>query len=316
MNSRMIALILIFLLIPNVGCAVNSSGYDTPESMVVDPDTGAYFVSNIRGELTAKDGDGYISKITANGTTIIQKFIGGTQTMGVLDAPKGLWVNKDQLIVTDIDAVKIFDKVTGKLARKLDLSTWNAAFLNDVVMDGKGMIFVSDLVANKIFKIDPSKDFEITIFKEGSELGGPNGLMINPRNGKLTFVTWNTGEIIEVDPDGKLHRLKRGLKTLDGVDYDVEGNLYVSSFDNGEVYRIPFFGRGTISSFLTGLNSPADIGVDRKKHELMVPSFKGNTVTTYPLFLKKKEKLESASGPEKNPPDQSEDGQKNGQAVP
>jgi len=67
----------------------------------------------------------------------------------------------------------------------------------------------------------------------------------------------------------------------------IESIQYVSSFEKGEVYSIPMFGRGTITTFLSGLTTPADISFDRNRDEVLIPSFDANTVTTVPRLSKK-----------------------------
>jgi len=67
---------------------------------------------------------------------------------------------------------------------------------------------------------------------------------------------------------------------LDGIDHDEEGNLYVSSHSQGVIHRIARLGRGKVTTEASGLTTPADISYDRTKRELLVPSFKGNTVST------------------------------------
>ena len=283
MKKVLIVLSAIFLLTPSNAFSLNLSDFETPESMQVDTETGAYYISNINGEPLTKDGNGYISKITANGNTVIRKFIGGKPENPVLNAPKGLVIVGKDIFVTDIDVVKAFDKESGKLSATIDLTPWNAKFLNDIAVDSSNSLYVSDMFTNRIFKIDPSKNNEVTVFKESPELGMPNGVVINPKTRNLMVVTWGSGQILEIDPAGHIHVLKRGLKGLDGIDYDSEGNLYVSSFEMGEVYRIPLYGRGALSTFLSGLVSPADISCDRAKGELLVPSSKNNDLRTYPL---------------------------------
>ena len=274
------------LLFPTVSYAWTLSGFESPKTMQVDPETGAYYVSNIQGEPSAKDGGGYISKITPNGSIVIQKFIGGKAGSRPLNAPKGLWVTEKEIFAADIDAVKVFDKANGKLTVSIDMAPWGAQDLNDLVMDNSGYLYVCDQSMNKIFKIDTQANFEVAVFREGAVLGRPNGLMINPKSKHLMAVTWEGGQILEIEPKGRIHVLKRGLHKLDGIDYDVEGNLYVSSVEKGEVYRIPFYGRGTLTIFLSGLASPANISCDRKRHELLVPSLTGHSASTYPLIKK------------------------------
>ena len=262
------------------------SNFDTPESFAVDPEDGSYYVSNINGQPAEKDGNGYISKINAGGSLVIQRFIGGKKGEMVLHAPKGIVIVGKNLFAADIDSVKVFDKETGKLMRNIDFSKFGAKFLNDITDDGRGVFYVSDTMTNQIFKFDSRDKYTVTVFKEGKELGGPNGVRVNPKSKNLMVVTWGSGQILEIDRQGGIHVLKRGLSGLDGIDYDNEGNLYVSSFEKGEIYKIAYWGRGAITTFLNGLVTPADISCDRNKNEILIPSFKGNTVTTQPLRKK------------------------------
>jgi hypothetical protein len=38
-----------------------------------------------------------------------------------------------------------------------------------------------------------------------------------------------------------------------------------------------------LTTFLGGLTTPADISIDRKKNDLLIPSLNGNTVSSVPL---------------------------------
>lgn len=272
------------LIFTGPAAAFTRSGFDNPESFVVDPETGAYYVSNVAGSPSAKDGNGYISKISANGNVVIRKFVGGGAAEPFLNAPKGLVVRGAELWTADIDVVRVFDKETGKLLRVIDCSTLNARFLNDICLDLGGRVYVSDMLGDQILMIDPSKNYAISIFYSGAELGNPNGILFNPKTRSLMVATFKSGEILEIDRLSRIHRLKRGLKTLDGIDYDAGGNLYVASFEKGEIYKIPFYGRGPLTVFRSGLTTPADITCDRKSGELLIPSMKGNTIVT--VFLK------------------------------
>ena len=271
----------------SAACAFVLSNFETPESFVVDPADGSYYVSNVNGDPAAKDGNGYISKIQSNGDITIQKFIGGKKDEPLLNSPKGLVIVGQIIYVTDIDAVKGFYKETGKPAAVFDLSKFKARFLNDVTADDKGYLYVSDTVTNQIFKINTHREHEVTIYSEGKELGAPNGLLINPKSKNLVVVTSNSGRVLEIDRARKIHVLKRGLVGLDGVDYDGRGNLYASSFEKGEIYKIPHMGRGALETFMSGLTTPADISCDRNKKELLIPSFTGNKVMTVSLDQKK-----------------------------
>ncbi len=262
--------------------AFTLSDFEAPESVLVDPEDGAYYVSNVNGATGDKDGNGYISKIGPNGKIVIQKFIGGRKEDHPLHAPKGLALLGNRLFVTDIDTVKVFDKRTRKIVAIVDLSGLHATFLNDIATDVFGNLYVSDTLEDRIFLIRPEKGYAVSVFKESADLGGPNGLMVNPHNRNLMVVTWKTGRILEIDPFGNIHVLKKGLEALDGITYDGAGNLYVSSFENGEIHRVAHLGRGSLTTFVTGLLTPADISYDYKKNELLVPSFRGGRIATLP----------------------------------
>jgi len=224
MKKIIFILALHLLFIPS-GHAFNASNFDSPESIIVDPEEGSYYVSNINGDFAAKDGNGYISKIDPTGKTVIQKFIGSKLEESTLNAPKGLMIVGRNLFVTDIDMVRGFDKETGKPTVAVDLSKLGAKFLNDITVDGKGFIYVSDTMANRIYKIDTNRHYETEIFMDSPDLGMPNGLLINPKSKHLIVVTYGSGRILEIDRAKKIHVVKRGLSTLDGVDYDNKGNL-------------------------------------------------------------------------------------------
>lgn len=266
--------------------AFTLSGFDTPESIAVDPDDGAYYVSNLNGGPTDRDGNGYISKISANGNLVIQKFIGAKPEEALLDAPKGMAVSGGILYAADIDALKGFDKETGKPRVVVQLAGHGAKFLNDVAVDRRGVLYVTDTLANRIYRVDPHQEHAVSVFREGDDLEGPNGILLNPKTGHVMVACFRSGKLVEIDKSGGLHVLKKGLSQLDGLAMDEKGTLYLSSFDKGEIYRIGYYGRGTLTTFQSGLTTPADIAYDRRQESLLVPSFQGHTVAALPRLKK------------------------------
>ena len=84
----------------------------TPESVHYDADLDAWFVSNINGNPSQHDGNGYIVRVPAESTTTVTMFAEGGKNGVRLDAPKGIATTADQLWVADIDAIRVFDKRT------------------------------------------------------------------------------------------------------------------------------------------------------------------------------------------------------------
>ena len=261
--------------------AFEVKGLRTPESFIVDPSTGAYFMSNINGKPTQKDNNGFITKLDKTGKIIKLKFVEGGKKGVTLHAPKGLAVIDSILYATDIDFVRGFDKETGEPVYDLDFTEYGSAFLNDLTHDSEGNLYATDMLAQMILKIETRNGNKASVLVKDARLNGPNGIVVNPQTGNLIVVTWDTGSILDVDPAGQIRVLldSQGLKNLDGVDLDEAGNLYTSSFTDGRIYKIsPDFKK--VKLFKEGLNSPADINMDRANHLLLIPFFNENKART------------------------------------
>ncbi|MBI5747893.1 MAG: SMP-30/gluconolactonase/LRE family protein [Nitrospinae bacterium] len=279
---RLFSFIFILLIIFSESVsAFEVQGLKTPESFIADPSTGNYFISNINGGGPGgKDDDGFITKLDKDGKIINLTFIDGRNKDITLNAPKGLDIIGNVLYVTDIDFVRGFDKETGKLLYDLDFKAFNASSLNDLTHDSQGNLYVSDWIGNFIFKVETRNNHKVSVVAKGNTLGGPNGLNIHPKTNKLINVTWETGKVQEIDSSGSVKILveDKRFKTLDGIDFDNNGNMFVSSFTGGEVYKItPDL---KVDVFLKGLTSPADINIDKKNNLLLIPSFEGNSAKT------------------------------------
>jgi len=272
-------LITFFILaLSNPAFALEVNGLSQPESVVVDPESGDYYISNLNGTPLGKDNNGFITKVNADSLITVLKFIQPKEGGVELHAPKGMVILNNALYVTDIDVIRYFDLETGQVLGKVNFEPLGVEFLNDLTADPQGNIYVSDMNTNRIFRVQTYNKHAIDVFSQGEELGGPNGLFYDNHNRRLIVVTWATGRVLELDDKGKPEILKSGFKTLDGVFIDDAGNLFTSSFAGGEVYKITQRGRGQISSFQNGLVTPADIAYDSRKRSVLVPSMNENKV--------------------------------------
>ncbi|MGL5809616.1 MAG: SMP-30/gluconolactonase/LRE family protein, partial [Nocardioides sp.] len=234
--------------------AITVVGFDAPESVVHDPRTDTYLVSNIGGALpraaTAEDGNGFISTIAPDGTVLDRAWIGLGRDGVTLNAPKGLALSGGSLYVADIDVVHRFDRRTGSLIQTIGVP--GAVFLNDVARAPGGGVFVSDTAfvlnadgtalvpgeGDAIYRI--GRDGDLSTVAEGPELDSPNGLTVD-RRGRLLGVSVDTSnEVYTIDGAGDRQSVRATpVGQLDGLEVLADGSYVVSSFGESAVVRVP-----------------------------------------------------------------------------
>jgi DNA-binding beta-propeller fold protein YncE len=276
--------VLWFLVAPQAADANQITGLQSPHSFLADPSGEQYFISNTNGEPDAKDNNGFISRLDRTGKIVALKFIQGGQADVTLHAPKGMALVGQALYVTDLDTLQGFDKETGRPLLSVSLAAHGRSgqpvALVDVAHDGHGSLYLSDTDANTIYHVDTTKQHLVSILVRDQALAGPRGLAVHPKTGHLIVASWHKGKIFEVTALGQITELvsngffSRRFNNLDGVDFDSYGNMYVSDFTAGKVWRMrPDRKFDVIAEFLA---SPADIGVDRRNHLILVPYEYGN----------------------------------------
>lgn len=264
--------------------AFTITGFKTPESIIKDEKTGFYYISNINGGPLETNDNGFISKADFRGNIINKYFVRGNVGNIELNAPKGMGIYKRVLYVADIDEVRGFSLEDGSLKATIYLGS---TFANDIVIDDEGFMYISDMMENRIYRVNIENNYSFEIYSSGRMLASPNGLAIHPKTGRVTVLSFDTGDINELSPTGSVRLLlKTRLKRLDGAAYDAEGNLYVSSFSMGEIYKIsPEY---IIEVIATKIITPADISYDSKLKHVLVASFFGNYVISIPSDPKEK----------------------------
>ncbi len=274
-------------------CCSKRSDYARPESFIVDPDTGTYYVSNVNlapvaseegGEPTREDNNGYITKLDKDLNVVAQKFIEGGVNGTKLNDPKGMVIVGDTLWVADLKIVRAFDKNTGKNTGNVSLEAHGAIFLNDIAAGPDGVLFVSDTQKNKIFEIATKDGNKVSVLVEGSDLNGPNGLYWDAGEALLYVVCWNGGTILTIDAEGAVSTFLVNpdkFAHLDGIDRDADGTFYISDYHKGIVYRITPEKQTEV--VVDKLAAPADISLDRAKNRLLIPLMTADRITTHKL---------------------------------
>jgi hypothetical protein len=259
------------------------TGFQTPESVLPLADQDVYLVSNINGEPGKADGNGFISKVGPDGKVVELKWIEGGKNGVKLDAPKGMAVRGGELYVADITHVRVFDLATGK--SKKDIEIKGASFLNDVAADADS-VYVTDSGLTPDFKPTGSdavyqigKDDKAKKLIADKELKGPNGLYV--ADGKVWVVSYGAKELYHVDGGKKADVTELPAGALDGIDALGDGRIAVSSWEAKAV----FAGKpgDAWKPLIEGVESPADISVDAKRKQVLVPMMMSNVVRFYPI---------------------------------
>lgn len=277
-------LALAVLLLPGLfapALALQVTGLQSPQSFLSDQTCECYFISNVNGEPAAKDNNGFITKLDRDGKVIASQFIRGGDGTTMLHAPKGMAVVNQLLYVADLDTLRAFDVKTGKPIAAVSFAGQpGAVSLVDVAVDQQGLLYASDMDANVIYRIDPAKQHAVSVLVRDAALAGPRGLAVHPKTGRLIAVSWHKGSIVEIAENGTITELVSNgffssrFKNLDGVDFDTWGNMYVSDFTAGKIWRMrPDHRFHVIAEYLP---TPADISVDRAKNLILVPYLYGN----------------------------------------
>src|SRR5438132_7073994 len=101
MSEPLLAAVLLSLLPGGVAWALQVTGLKNPAGFIVDPATGAYFISNENGGPSERDNNGFITKLDETGRIVKLKFIEGGAYGVTLHAPKGLAILGKTLYVSD-----------------------------------------------------------------------------------------------------------------------------------------------------------------------------------------------------------------------
>jgi hypothetical protein len=256
-------------------------GLDAPESAAPDTSKGVIYVSNVNGQPTAADGNGYIAKLSADGKILDKHWVTG------LNAPKGLALHDGKLYAADIDQLVVVDTASGKVVATYDAV--GAAFLNDVTAADDGRVFVSDTVKNQIWMLDGPL---FQLWLQDPALENPNGLLAQPD--RLVVAAW--GEMNPQDFSTKIpghlkavdYQTKKitdlgtqPIGNLDGLEADGKGGYLATDWVKGALYRIDDKGNATMLMDLD--QGSADLHYDPSDNLAIIPVMTDNAVVAYKL---------------------------------
>lgn len=202
-----------------------------PESALYDAKGKLLFVSNI-GDFN-KENTGFISKVGLDGKVITRNWISG------LNAPKGLGMYNGMLYAAELNDVAVIDIAKGEVVKRVPIAA--SQMLNDITVDDKGVVYVSDTKTNKVHKVEGNN---ASLYLD--DMKSANGLLAVGKD--LYVLTGTTFQ--KADADKKLTTLTDGIEG--GADGIVKPNAtdFILTGWEGTIYYLK--GDGTRQTLIDG----------------------------------------------------------------
>lgn len=254
-----------------------TTGLPALESVIYDQKRNQLYVS-IQAEKVP--GDGSIATVSLDGKIKNLKFTSG------LNDPKGMAIVGNKLYVGDLLELVEIDLETGKIANKY--TGEKVRYFNDVTADSKGNVYVTDMHASAIYKLDKNKNF--TKWYDSPEIESANGILAVGK--ELIIGGWGyftDGNALNAGI-GKLHKMNiktqklstitpQPLGNLDGLQVLDDNSYFVTDWKEGKVFKV--YKDGTSEELLDTERGAADLWYIQEKKLLLLPLNKQNKLVFY-----------------------------------
>jgi sugar lactone lactonase YvrE len=150
------------------------------------------------------------------------------------------WLPDGRLLVTGKELLRM--EKDGSMVRHADLSSISQFGWNEIVVDGRGNIYVNSINFGFLAGEQPQSGIIVLITPDGKalkvadDLSFPNGMVITPDNSTLIISESFTGRLLAFDiaSDGSLSNRRvwaEGRLGPDGICMDAEGAIWVQGAD-------------------------------------------------------------------------------------
>ena len=285
-HNRSIHIIAGVIALISVSVLAEQPAFSQPESAYFytsgSTDPGVYFISSTNG-----DDVGWVSKLAADGSMIDPRWATDLRNpMGMRVSGNRLWINN----TTEVVGLNL-DNPSDRIVHPID----GAISLNDLATDSSGHAYLSDSLNSRVVRVDLATGENSTYIS--TLPSSPNGLLV--QGDRLYIASWGVmsdrpeeraqwitktaGDLYWVslkDSTKSRHIIVPELGNLDGVEIDQKGNIYVSDWESGKLYKISS-GTKTVVGLGQYGQGLADIGLNSLTGELALPVMLSSEV----LFL-------------------------------
>jgi sugar lactone lactonase YvrE len=247
-----------------------TGGLTVPESVLYDPDHEVLYVSNYIA------GAGYVSKVSLDGEVLAARWVEG------IPNATGMGLQRGRLYVAGLTSIFEIDVETGTIAAEHPIE--GAVFLNDIVIDSRGTIYISDGQAGSIFSLRRGRS---DVWLHDERLTGINGLCLDDD----TFLAGagGGGVLYAIDRDAReLHEIVSFGQgpIIDGIAVYDSGRYLVSDW-NGITRLISRDGTAVplLDTRLVNMKQ-ADFCWLAEAGLLLIPTFGSNSVAAYTITIR------------------------------
>lgn len=230
-----------------------------PESVLYDSTSNSLYVSSMNS--------GSIVRMALDGKIIQHDWVTGLQ------ANKGSAIFNGLLYTAETAAVAVIDVAKASIIKRIPVE--GAVMLNDLAVDSKGVVYVSDTRTGKVYRIEGDKP---TLYLDA--IPGANGLL--PVGTDLYVVGSTT--FLQVTAAKKMTTIADGFESgLDGI-VRVGPHEFVLSNYRGMLYYVKADGsKHVLLDTRTQRIMANDIGYYSRTKTVYVPSFGTNRIIAYTL---------------------------------
>ena len=285
-HNRCIHIVAGVIALISVSVLAEQPTFSQPESAYFytsgSTDPGVYFISSTNG-----DDMGWVSKLAADGSMIDSRWATDLRNpMGMRVSGNRLWINN----TTEVVGLNL-DNPSDRIVHPID----GAISLNDLATDSSGHAYLSDSMNSRVVRVDLATGENSTyistlpsspngVLVQGDRLYIASwGVMSDRPEERAEWITKTAGDLYWVslkDSSKSRHIIVPELGNLDGVEIDQKGNIYVSDWESGKLYKISS-GTKTVVGLGQYGQGLADIGLNSLTGELALPVMLSNEV----LFL-------------------------------